>query len=690
MMEENENVFPEEDLALSDGEDSAEEQQEQEQEEQPVKAKSAVERPKKAFTVVTYVFALICLLAGLFAPVFNVQGATSVLDKMLFRYLPAMVNGVVYPFTKTTLITDAGWFYTKFYSGAVVSACGLVYTLTCVLALVMLIPVCACKRENGKDYICAVVTEIISVVVSAGFVTIALLYYCTLNNKAIPYNMFIAWVGVAIVMAIQAIKTKGYMGVFKLFSFLVSLIILLAMIDVTVFISALTSPLSKFSELITKSEEVCFIAGESCGFTALYYIAHLKANISVLFGNGAMETAINVIYICLGALVVINVVLESIALGLGKVKKDDGSPCKNLGGSIVNLIRYILAILLAVTLIVLCTVSENSHPGLYLYVLLLLLVIMLVLVIVKMAVANSKEKKYEAEQQAEDDEDEDSDEDEVYLNESDEAETENYSTEQSIEEPAEEVAEAPVEEATEEVAETPVAGVAEEPVVEEPVEEVAEAPVVEEPVEEVAEAPVVEEPVEEVVEAPVVEEPVAEVVEAPVVEEPVEEVAEAPAEEQLQIPMEEQPEETAQPEAPVSSYAQQPYVYNPYTEQPTTDYSTYNPFVAPVEEPAPTPVEEPAPTPEVSAYANTEAVEEAQPETEVCDKFLATLSEDEKNEFNEVFVAKSKGKIGNIPEYKVGEDNSDFFPAVFVYINRIRNICSDELLAKIYNQLYKN
>lgn len=69
------------------------------------------------------------------------------------------------------------------------------------------------------------------------------------------------------------------------------------------------------------------------------------------------------------------------------------------------------------------------------------------------------------------------------------------------------------------------------------------------------------------------------------------------------------------------------------------------------------------------------------------DAFISTLEDSEKIEFVQTFLEKSKCKLNGIPDYVIGGDNSEFFPAIFVHLNKFRNILSDGLMAKIYRQL---
>ena len=69
------------------------------------------------------------------------------------------------------------------------------------------------------------------------------------------------------------------------------------------------------------------------------------------------------------------------------------------------------------------------------------------------------------------------------------------------------------------------------------------------------------------------------------------------------------------------------------------------------------------------------------------DEFMRKLTNDEKIEFAMTFIEKSKGNIGNIPEYVIGGNNRLFFSSVFIYLGRIRGLISDGLLNKMYKEL---
>jgi len=51
-----------------------------------------------------------------------------------------------------------------------------------------------------------------------------------------------------------------------------------------------------------------------------------------------------------------------------------------------------------------------------------------------------------------------------------------------------------------------------------------------------------------------------------------------------------------------------------------------------------------------------------------------------------LFISRVYGDNKRLPMYRIGGDNKEFFTKVFVFIGRYRNVISDNLLEKIYNQ----
>ena len=67
------------------------------------------------------------------------------------------------------------------------------------------------------------------------------------------------------------------------------------------------------------------------------------------------------------------------------------------------------------------------------------------------------------------------------------------------------------------------------------------------------------------------------------------------------------------------------------------------------------------------------------------DAFIATLNEEERNQFTELFILRYKGSMSEIPDYVVGGDNKDFFRKLFIYLGQYRDRIPEGLLVKMYN-----
>lgn len=69
------------------------------------------------------------------------------------------------------------------------------------------------------------------------------------------------------------------------------------------------------------------------------------------------------------------------------------------------------------------------------------------------------------------------------------------------------------------------------------------------------------------------------------------------------------------------------------------------------------------------------------------DNFIKKLTNDEKVEFARIFLERRQGNISGIPEYVVGGDNSGFFSKIFIYFARVRDLVSDGLMNKFYEEV---
>lgn len=66
------------------------------------------------------------------------------------------------------------------------------------------------------------------------------------------------------------------------------------------------------------------------------------------------------------------------------------------------------------------------------------------------------------------------------------------------------------------------------------------------------------------------------------------------------------------------------------------------------------------------------------------DPFIAILTNEERNQFTELFILKYKGVMPELPDYVVGGDNKAFFRKLFIYLGQYRDRIPDGLLTKMY------
>lgn len=134
------------------------------------------------------------------------------------------------------------------------------------------------------------------------------------------------------------------------------------------------------------------------------------------------------------------------------------------------------------------------------------------------------------------------------------------------------------------------------------------------------------------------------------------------------------------------------YVFDPIAKKAAVT-SDITPAVTPVVtsdvSPAAAPNITPAVTPDVlPAAAESTAVYNVNTAYDSpTDNFIQKLSDEQKVEFVKIFLDKNSGNISGIPNYVIGGDNSKFFSHVFIFLARVRDLVSDGLMNKLYEEV---
>ncbi|MDE7301035.1 MAG: hypothetical protein K2N47_02585 [Clostridia bacterium] len=377
---------------------------------------------------------------------------------------------------------------------------------------------------------------------------------------------------------IQSIAAKGSVGVSKTVGVILTALMVLCLLDITMFITSLQGPFTSFSELIQSGSQLGFVIGlDSLGNLGIggitVFTNIIQGVVEPYFGDDPMKSVLYVLIIIIALLTVVNLLSDIIGLGTGKKYNSKGRAALNTASNTYALVRYILTFLVAAAVIVLTFFTEGVTAGLYLYAFEVFMLIQLINAIGRTVAATSRYKKYEAEK------------DHV--------------------------------EATIEINDSTYA------------------------------------------------------------EQAVANAAPAPA-------------------ADEQAYSYQPNMFNenPYAEAaPAANGNDYNNYNAQnnynTQNGQQMSFDE---APDNFAYNNQQAnygQTYGQQYTGQSDPFMDTLTDSEKQEFSDIFILKTKGFVRGVPEYQFNAMNEDFFPAVFVHINRYRTICSDGLLGKMYKQLGK-
>ncbi|MDE7379810.1 MAG: hypothetical protein K2N14_02040 [Clostridia bacterium] len=619
------------------------------------KAENDKLKSKKNFILSTYFVAVLCLVAGLLVPLFNCEAGVSVQERMLIRYVPSMFNNVCEFIAHRTFLdfNTIPWFMAynvEGLSGFFVSLIGVLYTVSCVFALLMFIPVCLGSKKGNASANSALAAEVLALIVTVAYIAVNTYNIVkSVENiseaKWVDYNFLIPAGGVLLMAIVQSIVAKGGIGVSKTIAVLLSGVGVMALLDAVMFIPALEAPLAKLGTLI-KCEDVGFISGLSTsifkkgiGIEGISALIGIKTNYEIIFAPGAnpMTIIVYVLVIAVSLLTCLNFVVDILGLGTGQ-KYKHRKPCRNAASNTFALVRYIITFLLTAAIIALTFFDAEVTSGLYLYILAAVLFINIINAAARTGAANARYKKGNV-APAENNNN-------IVLSDPSLAAADSYETPETNQQPA----------YAQEIAQQPdysnyYAAPEQQPDYYAMPEQQPEY--------------------------------------SPVTEQQPEEYTQPLAEDST---LDEQTTMDAYPEYDQTAYdpnEYQGYDPNAYYEQPAYEQPAYDqpasepnayqaneqPFAA---EPLSAPLEMPAePAPAAETY-NGET-----------DEFMDSLTDSEKKEFVEIFVKKSIGTVRGVPDYEIDGDNGDFFPAVFVHINRYRNIVSDSLMSKMYKQLGK-
>ncbi len=527
----------------------------------------------KTAVVVTYVIVTLVLIAGWFIPVFGYNEGYEVVDRMMFWYIPALINAFLYPYLGSDVITSGvasdhslpsfGEFESQVIPGIdiqIPALMALVYLVITVLAIIFLIPVIVGKREKKTSIICSYIIE------GAASTALAILFlFSTWETNLVTtfygyLNLVCVLAAVLVVLFIQSIIEKKSYGVVKMFLFLFSAAATFFGLYAADRFIGMTIGEEPWDNILNAINAEGGLISSVGGLTWVKDIIGGQLRGESAIWNAGNTTATNIINICvlaLFAILILNLFIDFCGLMANNKTNKVGAVKPHKGGKIFGIVRYALALVILVCLIVCVLIEDDYNVGVGAYLATIFVLVNLVIDIIRLALVPSQREKA-ARQEA------------AAISFSDSTLT------------------GESEERTDFVSETTAAS------------PVLTTTYTEQRLNEVDDHEDVEEEDEE-------------------------------DEEQLAIDsISEEPESST----PIV-YTPRPVVYN-------------------------------GPT----------------------DEFLDTLTTEEKIEFCKVFIDKTKGKLpAKMPEYEIGGDNENFFPAIFINLGRFRALLSSALLRKIYKYL---
>ncbi|MDE7076054.1 MAG: hypothetical protein K2O62_01895, partial [Clostridia bacterium] len=246
-------------------------------------------KSRKITVLVTYLITVVCLLAGLLVPLFN-WGTGALMDRMLLRYIPSMLNNVLALFTKTELIPASIPWFINVYTGKfdLLSLTCVLYALLCVVSLIMIIPVCLGKKHKSTSVKCALAVEILAIIITATYVVYRSYFLANLAIAWTDFNILIPLGGAIITAVIQSILTKGSLGVSKTIGIILSTLAVVSILDITVFVPKLASSMNSLSAKLHSGETAGFISGlelpTHAGINGAGILYSIKSAFGTVFG----------------------------------------------------------------------------------------------------------------------------------------------------------------------------------------------------------------------------------------------------------------------------------------------------------------------------------------------------------------------------------------------------------------------
>ena len=362
-------------------------------------------RQSKFPAMITYIIAVLVLVCGLVIPLnplftggkidwndMPILQVTGAVQALLANFGVKFKLPFGNPLTSYSA-TISFFGLTKLDFGAILL---ILYTLATLIAVILLIPVCAMGRRKARPRVIAMVGEIVALIFLLFFILFDLTARSRIAIDAVNFNIYIPF-GVTLLMLIlqSLIYFKGS-GFIKTVGFiLAALAVLFGIFNVALIIPKLGKPISSLADFVGGKKEPfvglaalfalgggAYLGGDLILLLFTDFDAFIKAAITEPLKSNPGIMIANIIVLILGFIILLDLIL--CMCGLGKRTK------KSM--LISNLLRYIFELLFIIGLfIILFTCKGNI--GLYLYLLTFIVLIQLIIAIARLAHFRKAKKK---------------------------------------------------------------------------------------------------------------------------------------------------------------------------------------------------------------------------------------------------------------------------------------------------------
>jgi hypothetical protein len=175
----------------------------------------------KEAIVFSFVFALLCLWAGLLAPIYG--ASESLLDKLLIIYIPDALNKFLgWQLFSGEWVKVFSEFYLYSVFGFEINLLALflvLYAALAVVGLLLLVPIIFHNKHHKTGFVMAATYEILSALVLVAYVMLAGVGGGTAWAN---YGVLVALFGVLLALEVQCVIAKEGLGAYKVFAFTLS------------------------------------------------------------------------------------------------------------------------------------------------------------------------------------------------------------------------------------------------------------------------------------------------------------------------------------------------------------------------------------------------------------------------------------------------------------------------------------